>query len=439
MRPIKALEAIEKSLKVSPADIKKFIKNFHAEMRKGLAGSKGSLKMIPTYAERPTGKEKGSFLALDLGGTNFRVLALRLRGNRKSHEPVSEKFTLKKTHMKTTGKMLFNFIANSIRYFLKRRKMDIDGNYNTGFTFSFPVRQTAIDKGILMRWTKGFRAKGVEGRDVVGLMNAALKRKGLENTQVVALANDTVSTLVAKSYEDQHCDVGVILGTGTNACYSEKLSRIPKWKGLRTASGEMIINTEWGNFNKLKLTKYDKMLDSSTVNPKEQILEKMVSGMYLGEVARLVAKDLINKKILFEGKKTRVFNKRMAFETKYMSTIEGDISKNLSVIKALLKKLGIPGSAYTDRLLLQKICAAVSTRAARISAAAMASVITRMDPALERKHTIAVDGSVFEKHPGFPTRIRAAFKEIFGKKAGRIKLSLTKDASGRGAAILAAI
>ena len=37
------------------------------------------MKCWPTYVRNlPTGKERGKFLALDLGGTNFRVLALEL-------------------------------------------------------------------------------------------------------------------------------------------------------------------------------------------------------------------------------------------------------------------------------------------------------------------------------------------------------------------------
>lgn len=33
----------------------------------------------------------------------------------------------------------------------------------TGFTFSFPVKQTSIDSGILIKWTKGFAVSGTVG------------------------------------------------------------------------------------------------------------------------------------------------------------------------------------------------------------------------------------------------------------------------------------
>ena len=47
-----------------------------SEMDAGLASAgTSSLLMIPTHLTSvPTGQETGSYLALDLGGTNFRVL-----------------------------------------------------------------------------------------------------------------------------------------------------------------------------------------------------------------------------------------------------------------------------------------------------------------------------------------------------------------------------
>ena len=42
-----------------------------------------SVKCFPTYVEElPTGKEHGKFLALDLGGTNFRVVVIDIAENK---------------------------------------------------------------------------------------------------------------------------------------------------------------------------------------------------------------------------------------------------------------------------------------------------------------------------------------------------------------------
>jgi hexokinase len=52
-------------------------------------------------------------------------------------------------------------------------------NLPLGFTFSFPLEQKGITKGILQRWTKGFDCDGVVGNDVVELLKDAIKRRGV--------------------------------------------------------------------------------------------------------------------------------------------------------------------------------------------------------------------------------------------------------------------
>jgi hexokinase len=367
-------------------------------MERGLCKKPSSFKMLPTYVDRPTGDERGSFLALDLGGTNFRVLAVRLEGAGRISGLKVTKFAIPKKVVTGDGKSLFSFLAVSIKRFLRSDGAWLDRAADLGFTFSFPMRQRSIDSGDLVVWTKGFRAKGVVGRDVVGLLKEALAGEGLEDIRVFALANDTVGTLMARAYSDPSCDVGVIIGTGTNACYTE-------------SSVKMIINIEWGNFNKLNRTRYDRLLDKASENPGCQILEKMVSGMYLGELARLVLADLAPGSV-------KTFRKPMSLKSEYM-------------LQA--------GSSKKEKALVKAVCGIVAARAARISASAMAAVVTKIDPALSASHTIAIDGSVYEKHPGFAAKVKGALKELFGRRASRIRLALTKDGSGKGAAIIAAV
>ncbi|KAK5973864.1 Phosphotransferase, partial [Trichostrongylus colubriformis] len=65
------------------------LRNVMAALKDGMAlgVKKGTpmgigLKMIPSYVRAiPNGTETGDYLALDLGGTNFRVLLIRLRGS----------------------------------------------------------------------------------------------------------------------------------------------------------------------------------------------------------------------------------------------------------------------------------------------------------------------------------------------------------------------
>lgn len=104
-------------------------------------------------------------------------------------------------------------------------------------------------QGILLNWTKGFKASGAEGNNIVGLLRDAVKRRGVGGPptvqrstpttpiptpmssdwivflccflccvvqdfemDVVAMVNDTVATMISCYYEDRSCEVGMIVG-----------------------------------------------------------------------------------------------------------------------------------------------------------------------------------------------------------------------------------
>lgn len=431
---------LEKLFTLSLNDIKVIITDFHAEMQKGLSGYESSLKMIPSFVDRPRGNEKGTFIAFDLGGTNFRVLAVELDGKGNSRVLAISKFAIQKKDMQGTGVQLFDFITACIDSFLTENSIDRKLFYDLALTFSFPVEQTNIAAGRLIVWTKGFTTKGVEGEDIIILLNEALRRKNITCIKVAALANDTVGTLVAKSYTDPTCDIGVIMGTGTNACYREKLSNITKLRKT-DPKGHMIVNMEWGNFDRLSLTCYDKQLDEASVNPGAMYLEKMVSGMYLGEITRLILIDLIKRDLIFLNELDAVeyFKKKDSLKTAHMSLIEGDETTDLCEIEIFFKNNGISNITLHDRTLLKRLCVFVSARAARLGAAAISAVITWIDPELKNMHTVGIDGSLFEKYPGFGAKMTDVFKKLFAEKAEKIMSVHSKDGSGKGAAIIAAV
>ncbi len=431
---------LEKIFTISLDDIRLVIADFHAEMQKGLSGYESSLKMIPSFVDIPNGNEKGEFLALDLGGTNFRVLAVKLDGKGKTEVLAVSKFAIPKKTMEGTGAQLFDFIAECIDSFLTENNFDSEKSYDLAFTFSFPVKQTNIAAGKLIVWTKGFTAKGVVGEDIIRLLNEALKRKKIHCIKVSALANDTVGTLVARSYADPTCDLGVIMGTGMNACYREKISNIGKWRGGNREE-HMIINMEWGNFDRLTLTWYDKQVDEASVNPGAMYFEKMVSGMYLGEITRFVLLDLIQRDLIFfnEPDAADKFDNKDSLKTEHMSLIERDETTNLEEVEIFLKNNGISNATFPDRTVLKRLCQIISSRASRLGAAAISAVITWIDPELKDMHTVGIDGSLFEKYPGFGFEMKDIFEKMYREKAGKIALVHSKDGSGRGAAIIAAV
>uniref|UniRef100_A0A453FHH6 Phosphotransferase n=1 Tax=Aegilops tauschii subsp. strangulata TaxID=200361 RepID=A0A453FHH6_AEGTS len=249
------------------------------EMRAGLASEDGSkLKMLVTYVDSlPSGDEKGLFYALDLGGTNFRVLRVQLGGKEQGViKQESVGVSIPQDLMSRSSHELFDFIAAALAEFVASGGVDYhlpEGTHRElGFTFSFPVKQTSISSGTLIKWTKGFAIEEMAGKDIVAELNEAIKRQGLV-MKVSTLVNDTVGTLAAGRYVDNDTVVAVILGTGTNAAYIEHAHAIPKWHGPLPMSGDMVINMEWGNFKSahLPLTEFDQALDAESLNPGEQV------------------------------------------------------------------------------------------------------------------------------------------------------------------------
>ena len=58
-----------------------FSQQFSAEIERVLAGQPSSLQAVKSYLSLPTGREQGTYLALDFGGTNVRVSRIRLLGH----------------------------------------------------------------------------------------------------------------------------------------------------------------------------------------------------------------------------------------------------------------------------------------------------------------------------------------------------------------------
>ena len=356
------------------------------EMHQGLnpeTHAKADIKMFPTYVRSlPDGTESGDILALDLGGTNFRVLLVNLESGEVKVK--SKVFLIPQSIMTGTGIQLFDHIAKCLAEFMKAENLVHHGNrpYPLGFTFSFPCTQKGLASATLVTWTKGFDCDGVVGKDVVLMLQEAINRRGDIKVNVLALVNDTVGTLMASAYNDQNTRIGLILGTGSNACYLENLDNVKTWDGDNDEPRQVIINMEWGAFGDngcldFLLTEYDIEVDKTSLNPKKQIYEKMMSGMYMGEIVRLVILDLWEKELLFVGHRDHSWSTdyrqalytKGSFYTKYVSEIETDSGVTFRHTKSVLEQMGMDRPTYDDCAIVQYVCKLVSRRAAQLAAA----------------------------------------------------------------------
>lgn len=138
--------------------------------------------MNPTWViGYPTGDETGTYLALDMGGTNLRVCEVELPEEKGQYDIYQSKYRLPEEIKSGTGTQLFDYMAECVKQFLiaNHEGQDLSElkELHLGFTFSYPCTQNAIDQGVLQRWTKGFDIDGVEGEDVVPMFEEALERK----------------------------------------------------------------------------------------------------------------------------------------------------------------------------------------------------------------------------------------------------------------------
>ncbi|CAN4094429.1 unnamed protein product [Withania somnifera] len=424
-----------------------------AEMHAGLASEGGSkLKMLISYVHNlPTGDEQGLFYALDLGGTNFRVMRVQLGGKEKrivKHE-VKEISIPQNVMAGSSSDVLFDFIATTLAEFVATEGDDFQlppgRQRELGFTFSFPVKQLSIASGTLIKWTKGFSIDDVIGQDVVGELTKAMEKVGLD-VRVAALVNDTVGTLAGGRYNNPDVIAAVILGTGTNAAYVERAHAIPKWHGLLPKSGEMVINMEWGNFRSsyLPVTEYDQSLDVESLNPGEQIYEKMISGMYLGEVLRRVLYRMAEEASLFGDYVPPKLKIPFILRTPDMAAMHHDESADLKVVRNKLKDiLEVPNSTLKMRKIIVELCDVITSRGARLSAAGIVGILKKLGRDTlkngeKQRSVVAVDGALFERYTKFRNCMEGAIKELLGDTADSIVLELSNDGSGIGAALLTA-
>ncbi|XP_035812834.1 hexokinase-1 isoform X1 [Amphiprion ocellaris] len=441
---LKKIDKYLYSMRFSDETLKDIMNRFRREMENGLGNDTNptaTVKMLPTFVRSiPDGSEKGDFIALDLGGSNFRILRVKVTQDKK--QPVQMESQVYETPddiIHGSGTRLFDHVAECLGDFMEKQKIK-DKKLPVGFTFSFPCAQTKLDEAVLVTWTKKFKASGVEGADVVKLLNKAIKKRGDYEADIMAVVNDTVGTMMTCGFDDQRCEVGIIIGTGTNACYMEELRHIDLVEG---DEGRMCINTEWGAFGddgSLEdiRTEFDREIDRGSINPGKQLFEKMASGMYMGELVRLILVKMAKEGLLFEGRITPELLTKGKIETKHVSAIE-KTKEGLKKCMEILTRLGVEPSDE-DCLAVQHVCTIVSFRSANLISASLGAILSRLKEnkgVARLRTTVGIDGSLYKMHPQYARRLHKTVRRLVPDSDVRFLLS--ESGSAKGAAMVTAV
>lgn len=412
------------------------------QLDKGLSADFNSVAEVKCYItyihDLPCGEERGRFLALDIGGRNMRVLCMDLKGQ--YYDTILTSYDFPQWLIRGEGNVLFDHIAECLAIFIKQNRLE-DEELSLGFTFSHPIRKSSAATGILIKWTKEYSAIDVVNMDVAQLLMEAIDRRNDIKIKLTAILSDTTGTLMSCAFKNKNCRVGLIVGTGFNICYMEKLTRIETYEGTKPENKTYVfVNTEMGGLGEQGtldtiVTDYDKALDIASLNPQSQIFEKLVSGSYLGELVRLVIVNLVSRSALLSGKSSDSLEIPGTFKTGYISAIEEDSPGFYYKCIHCLNDLGIHHATNEDCRAIRMICEVISKRAALLCATALSAILIRMD---EESVTIGVDGSVYRYHPTFKDLLERKTRELTPPSI-KFELALSDDGPGKGAALVAAV
>jgi hexokinase len=159
--------------------------------------------MLPSYNHTlPTGRERGTYLALDVGGSTFRIALVELNGKQvdaKHMRIVTMKsYSINEKVRQRSGTEFFDWMAEKIEQALadpQLKKANGTKSFPMGLAWSFPVeyvtlsiaedllanrlsRQTSTRSANLLDMGKGFRAtEGVLGQDLSELIMTPCRKR----------------------------------------------------------------------------------------------------------------------------------------------------------------------------------------------------------------------------------------------------------------------
>ena len=417
--------------------------------------------MLPSYTHAlPTGTEQGTFLAVDVGGSTFRVALVQLHGRGRVSVVRESAAVIDNPVKALDGSRFFDWMAARIDAMLRL----VDPSYgrdpsqplSMGLSWSFPVEQTAVNTGLVIHMGKGFRgSNGTVGHELGGLIADACRRRHL-HVHMDAIVNDGAATLLSRAYVNPQTRMSLILGTGTNVAVHFPVDAIGRAKfGVRPSAWfdiaqNVVVNSElsmFGGAGVLPRTRWDDCLNRAHLRPDYQPLEYMITGRYLDEVVRLILVEAVETASLFNGELPRSLWEPYSLDTSLVAFLEADPSPSLASAAALLQKQHTfaQSPSTEDLMFLRSVCQAVSRRAAAYLAIAIHSMWclrNEVDPLLQQNHlqqrnlAIACDGSVINKYPGFRQRCQDYLDQLTDRS---VTLELAPESAILGAAVAVAV
>ncbi|KAB2055718.1 hypothetical protein ES319_A11G055900v1 [Gossypium barbadense] len=406
-----------------------------------------SLNMFVSYASPlPTGiNEKGMYYGVNLRQTKILMVCGRLQGK---NQPISDLYVdevpIPSSVMIGTSQELYDYIAAElVKFSSAHPEKDDEASANDkklGFTVSSGDDQSTAISGSNIK-LKNFAADTTGVKDLITGMNRALEKHGLK-LRVHALVDDIVGNLAGGRYYDKDCVAAITLGMGTNAAYVDTTQSAPRWHDSLPKKGEIVVCMEWGNFNTchLPITQYDTSLDAASSNPGHRIFEKMISGMYLGEIVRRVLVRMAQEAALFGQNVPPKLLIPYLLRSPDMAAMHQDTSEDREVVHEKLKEIfGITNLTTMTRELVAEVCDIVTERGARLAGAGTVAIVKKLGRIANRRSVIIMEGGLYEHYRIFRNYLHSGVWEMLGNElSDNIVVEHSHGGAGTGPLFLAA-
>lgn len=350
-------------------------------MQSGISGKIIDIPMIPTYlTAEETVPENVNAIVIDAGGTNYRCGIAEFRGGKCTVSDISVS-KMPGTDTPVSWEEFISFVADSIEPFLDRAD-------RIGFCFSFSAKITPEKDGLVNGFDKEVIITGCEGKRIGESLNAELNARGHLSKKVVVI-NDTVAALFGGSAEldkSAYSDLcGMICGTGFNICLSHE---------------GMIYNCEAGFFNGVPQGDVDRELDRCSQQPGENLIEKMVSGGYIGQICRLALEFAEKEGCIAPG-----FANRAESLENFNGAVVSDLASGNDTFSLFTRP--------EDLEFAREVCLAIFRRSARCVASAVIAVmlLNSSGTSKDRPACVCAEGSLIAKSRFFREELFSALEE----------------------------
>ncbi|KAL8758413.1 MAG: hypothetical protein Q9184_003940 [Pyrenodesmia sp. 2 TL-2023] len=404
-------------------------KKLQVELRERLQSSPEC--MLPSHNYNlPSGKEHGTYLALEVGGSTLRVALVDLSRRNRSRQNLRIRrivtSTINNNVRDLRGVAFFDWIADKVgKMLLADREacdyMQLKEPLPMGIAWAFPIESNL-------------------------------------NIRLDAIVNDSSAAVLSRAYIDPSTRLAVILGTGLNAAihlptsslHSSKLGRREFPTSVDTT--HVLVNTELSMFGKraFPTTRWDDHLNTHHMLPDFQPMEYLVAGGYLGEIVRLILVEATETVALFGGILPFKLSTPYSLDTRTLAVIEADTDPSLTpscrVFQQTFSMLAPP--TEMEMHFIRKVILSVTRRSKGYFSAAVHALLSLLHDldyqTLEDVDHICIgcDGSVINKYPGYMEHCQMLLDQLVRMEDGarkRVVLESAGESAVLGAGVAAAM